>query len=57
MSTNLFFGGKLLDFFTKSLFQKVNSCITQDEISKNRFKKLGVKNVEYRVTLNFLVTN
>ena len=54
MSDKSFFWWKTFNFFTKSLFHKVNSCITQDEISKNRFKKLGVKNVEYGSNIKFL---
>ena len=49
---NLFFGGKLLTFL-QNVFRKVSSCTTQDEISKNRFKKLGVKNVECGSNIKF----
>ena len=36
------------------MFSKISSCTTQDEISKNRFKKLGVKNVDCSSNIKFL---
>ena len=51
---NLFFNSKSLNFFTRPMFSKISSCTTQDEISKNRFKKLGVKNVDCSSNIKFL---
>ncbi len=54
MSDKSFFWWKSLNFFTRPMFSKISSCTTQDEISKNRFKKLGVKNVDCSSNIKFL---
>ena len=53
MSDKSFFGGKNL-IFSRHLFYKFSSCITQDEISKKKFKELGVKYVKYGGNVKFL---
>ena len=49
----VFFWWKTFNFLTKSIFQKISSCITQDEISSIRFKKLGVKTVKQGSNIKF----
>ena len=50
---NLFWWKKF-NFASRRLFNKFSSCITQDEISKKRFKELGVKYVKYGGNVKFL---
>ena len=53
ISDKSFFWWKTFNFLTKSIFQKISSCITQDEISSIRFKKLGVKTVKQGSNIKF----
>ena len=54
MSDKSFFLWKTFNYFTKSIFNKVDYCMTQDEKSRNRFKKLGVKNTKNGTNVKFL---
>ena len=54
MSKKSFFWWKKFNFASRHLFYKFSSCITQDEISKKKFKELGVKYVKYGGNVKFL---
>ena len=50
---NLFWWIKF-NLLTKEIFKQISFCATQDEISKERFKKLGTTNVSSAGNIKYL---
>ena len=54
MSDKSFFWWSKFNLLTKKIFKQVNFCATQDELSAERFKKLGAPNVKFTGNIKFL---
>ena len=54
MSDKSFFWWKKFNLLTKEIFKQISFCATQDEISKERFKKLGTTNVSSAGNIKYL---
>ena len=54
MSDKSFFWWNKFNLLTKEIFKQISFCATQDEISSERFKKLGASNVNFTGNIKFL---
>ncbi len=54
MSDKSFFWWIKFNLLTKEIFKQISFCATQDEISKERFKKLGTTNVRSAGNIKYL---
>jgi len=54
MSDKSFFWWKKSNLLTRGIFKQISFCATQDKISMERFKKLGITNAKFTGNIKFL---